>query len=223
MKYTIHLLLLFSITLSCAAKKESQDHKAVKSELTTENVASNSQENTTKIQFQDFTVVIDGLEAFDENNVLKQVQKDTAIVYLELGESIEGKKISIQQSKFNAFDIYQRLENSITIADEGPHCDLTAWKHYNSEWKRIKNTDNTFTANTYTKEDKEKFILITNEELIEGVERYCEEKWVKFIKNNSTEYPSYYVAPSRMFLKIVPKNQNKEQIKIISFILPMGC
>jgi len=223
MKYTVQLLFLLAITISCNTKQREQKPETIKEKLIAKNLVLNSQENITKIQFQDFTVVIDGLEAFDENNELKQVQKDTAFVYLELGESIEGKKISIQQSKFKEFDIYQRLENSITIADEGPHCDLTAWKHYNSEWKRIKNTDNTFIANTYTKEEKEKFILITNEKLIEGVERYCEEKWVKFIKDNSTKSPSYYVAPSRMFLKIVPKKQNKKQIKIISFILPMGC
>ncbi len=223
MKYTIQLLLLFSITLSCTTKKGSQEHKAVKSELITENKALNNQKNTTKIQFQNFTVFIDSLEAFDENNVLKQVQKDTAIIYLEFGESIEGKKISIQQSKFSEVDIYQRFENSITVSDEGPHCDLTAWKHYNSAWKLIKNTGNKFIANTYTDEEKQKFISITDNELIKGVGRYCEDKWVQFIKENLTEYPSYYVRPSRMFLKIVPKNQNKKQIKIISFILPMGC
>ena len=222
MKNTIQLLLLFSIALSCTIKKENQEHKAVKSDLTTENIVSNSQSINTKIQFQDFTIVIDGLEAFNQDGTLKQIQKDTAIVYLEYGESIEGKKISIQ-SKLNDFEIYQRLENSIIVADEGPHCDLTEWKHYNSEWKQIKITENGFIANTYTKEEKEKFIPLTEEELLIGVSRYCEDKWVKFIKENTSGYPSYYVKPSKLFLKIVQKNKNKEKIKIISFILPMGC
>jgi len=219
MKTQITLLTVLFLFVSCkvpGTKKTAEVNVIGKQE--------NQQlKNNTKIQFQNFTVVIDSLEAFDENDVLKQVQKDTATIYLEIGESIEGKKISIEHSKFSEFDIYQRFENSITVADEGPHCDLTAWKHYNSAWKRIKNTGNKFIANTYKKEDKEKFILITKEELIIGVGRYCEDKWVQFIKENSTKYPSYYVRPSRMFLKIVPKNQNKKQIKIISFILPMGC
>ena len=158
MKYIIQLLLLFSITLSCTAKKESQEHKAVKSNLTTENIVHNNQKINTKIQFQDFTIVIDDLEAFDENDVLKQIQKDTAIVYLEYGESIEGKKISLQ-SNFTDFKIYQRLENSITISDEGPHCDLTEWKHYDSEWKHIKNTGNKFVANTFQKKKRKNSFL----------------------------------------------------------------
>jgi len=45
-------------------------------------------------------------------------------------------KVALQ--KEGEIKLYQSFENSITIINEGPHCDLVKWKHYNSEWKELK-------------------------------------------------------------------------------------
>ncbi len=229
MKTKITLIMILLLLISCNKTKgqaaKMPEGKIIAETKGTDKQENQQQENNIKIQFQNFTIVIDSLEAFDQNNGLKQIQKDTAIVYLEFGESIEGEKIKIAQSKFTKVKIYQRFENSITIFKEGPHCDLTEWKHYNSEWKIIKNDNNEFTAYKYTKKERKKGIKVSAEEFLEAVEKHCGAKWVQLLadKKNIGDY-SVTSGISRIFLKIVLRQENGEkQIKIISFILPMGC
>ncbi len=186
-------------------------------------LTSNRLSKRIEIKFQDFSLLME-LEVWDENGELKKTQNDTAKVYLELGETPEGKKIKIKQSKFKKIEIFQRHENSVTIMNEGPHCDLTEWKHYYSDWNKL-NFDvkeNTFVSDSYKHEDWEKFIEVDINELKKAVEKECGGYWPKHIKNVN-EYPSG-VSMSRIFLKILLTDKNDSVIeKIIEFEIPMGC
>jgi len=183
-------------------------------------------ENRTIINFSDFNITFENLEVWDNENKLKEIQKDTANVSLELGESIDGKLFKINQSKFDKVEIYQRFENSITVMDEGPHCDLTEWKHFYSEWKLLKTKDDSFITNSHPVKDWEKFIPVSTEEIIDAVKEHCGLRWSEHIKNikNATDYPCG-VSTSRIFLKIVLKQtgNNTKQENIISFEIAMGC
>ena len=87
-----------------------------------------------KISFDTFTLTVDSLEAW-----ASKTNKDTVNIDIDLGETIEGKIIRIKHHvDYKNIQLFQRHENSITIMDEGPHCDLTDWKHYYSSWKPLK-------------------------------------------------------------------------------------
>lgn len=179
-----------------------------------------------EIKFQDFSLQME-MNVLDENGELKKIQKDTAIVYLDLGETAEGKKIRIHQSKFKKVEIFQRHENSVTITNEGPHCDLTEWEHYYSAWKKVDydSDENTFVSYAYEREDQEKFIEVDINEFKREVERECGRYWPDLIKDIKAinEYPSG-VSMSRIFLKIELTDENDSvSEKMISFEIPMGC
>ena len=183
-------------------------------------------EKLLQIRFGEFTIEIDSLEIWDEQGKLKEQQKDTAIIQLELGATIEGQKLKVRSIKNGKIRIYQRFENSVTVMNEGPHCDLTEWKHYNSEWKELKIENGQFLTDSYTEKDWGKFIKVDMNELREAVNEQCGDVWVKHLKNvkSPTEYPCG-VSTSRIFLKIVfSENETKKLIeRIISFQIPMGC
>lgn len=189
-------------------------------------LTSNQLSKRIEIRFQDFSLLME-LEIWDENRELKKIQNDTAKVYLEFGETPEGKKIKIKQSKFKKIQVFQRYENSVTIMNEGPHCDLTEWKHYYSDWKKLDFDlkENTFVSDSYEREDSEKFIEVDINELKKAVENECGGYWPEHIKNlkKVNEYPSG-VSMSRIFLKILLTDKNDSVIeKIIEFEIPMGC
>lgn len=189
-------------------------------------LTSNRLSKIIEIKFQDFSLQME-LEVWDENETLKKVQNDTAKVYVELGETPEGKKMKINQSKFKKIEVFQRHENSITIMNEGPHCDLTEWKHYYSDWKKLDFdlNENKFVSDSYERDDWEKFIDVDINELKKAVEKECGGYWSEHIKdiNNFNEYPSG-VSMSRIFIKILLTDENDSVIeKTIEFEIPMGC
>lgn len=179
-----------------------------------------------EIKFDELVLQME-LEVWDAYGDLKNIQKDTAKVYLELGDTPEGKKVKIKQSNFKNIEVFQRHENSVTIMNEGPHCDLTEWKHYYSEWKKLdfNYEENSFVSHTYERDDWEKFGSVDINELKRVVAEVCGDYWPEHIKDIQSvhEYPSG-VSMSRIFLKIMLTDENDRILeKTISFEIPMGC
>lgn len=179
-----------------------------------------------EIPFQDFTLAME-LDVWQENNAIKSSYQDSAKIYVELGDSPLGKEIKIKQTKFKKIELFQRHENSVSIMNEGPHCDLTEWKHYYSEWIQLpfNNTTNTYLSTTYSPEDWGKFIPVDMAKLKKAVEAHCGGYWPSLLDNtkNINDYP-IGISISRIFLKIVltDKNGNVNE-KTVSFEIPMGC
>ena len=203
-------------------------HKAVTEALLTADFEQEQSEDTiTDIRFKEFSVSISRLLIYDADKKLDQIQKDTVEIYAEVGELIEGQLISISSELFSDFKVEQRYQTSITIMNEGPHCDLIEWKHFYSEWKNLKAIKSgQFKGDKYSEKESEKFPKITMEELREAVREHCSEDWVMLLDNATkpTEYPSA-VAISRYFLRITGKRKVDGQMvtKIIIIETPMGC
>lgn len=179
------------------------------------------------IRFDKLSIQIDNIEVWDENEILKNIQKDTVIIDLDIGEILTGDTIKIINSGYDQINIFQRIENSVTIMNEGPHCDLLDWKHYYSDWIEIENINkNQFQAIKLTTEQMEKFLPVDLEEFINAVSLHCGESWAELIKNvkSVTEYHCG-ISTSRIFLKLVLKDNknNKSVEKLIVFEVPMGC
>ncbi len=179
-----------------------------------------------KIKFNDFWFEME-TEVSDYQGELKKIQKDTANIFLGLTESVENKRIKINQVKYKHIAIFQRHENSITVMDSGPHCDLIEWLHYYSEWKKLDFDSNskTFISDAYNREDYERFIEVNMDQLKKEIETQCGEYWRNLVNDviNVNQYPSS-VSVSRIFFKIVLTNQDGSiDEKTISFWVPMGC
>lgn len=239
-----YTLILLFVLISCNHKTEKNEKQANrntesqvimdldKSQVDSIPISKNDEVdlNQTKgllICFAEFSIYIDNIEYWDEEGDLKKTQNDSVNVFLDIGEIIGGNSIKITDCKYDQIEIYQKFENSITIMNEGPHCDLINWKHYSSDWEKIKKNDNfSFIANSMTKEQMEQFIPIDLDEFKEAVTAHCGDNWTNLIKNvrNINEYPCG-VGTSKIELKIVMlKSDSQDKFeKIIAFDIPMGC
>jgi len=238
--YSIILLLVLISCNNKTLKNEKQADKNKESEvivgfnkskvdsaLIASNEVGLNQTKGLLIHFAEFSIYIDNIEYWDEEGDLKKNQNDSVNVFLDIGEIIGGNSIKITDCKYDHIEIYQKFENSITIMNEGPHCDLINWKHYSSDWEKIQKNDNfSFIANSMTKEQMEQFIPIDLDEFKEAVTIHCGDNWTNLIKNvkNINEYPCG-VGTSKIELKIVMiKSDSQEKFeKIIAFDIPMGC
>ena len=184
-------------------------------------------DTTTTIKFNEFSISINRLIIYDEDKKIDQIQKDTVEVYAELGETIEGQLISISSNQLTDLTVEQRYETSVTIMNEGPHCDLTDWKHFYSNWKPLQtNPKGQFICDKYSEKEYEKFPKVSIDNLKQKVKEQCGEEWFKLVKKvkTPTEYPSG-VGVSRYYLKVTGQRKDNGQTvtKLIIIETPMGC
>ena len=190
--------------------------------LTTEELS-----KRTQIKFKDFSLKMDFDAYSDLKNLNALVLDDTVKFYMDLGETPEDKKLWIKQSSFEKVNIFQQHENSITIMNEGAHCDLMEWEHYYSDWTEMpfdKQTD-AFNSISYPSEAWGYFIEVDMDTLKAAVKQYCgdyEAERLGEVKSVQ-EYPCG-VSMSRIFYKIVLTRKDGSSVeKIIEFEIPMGC
>lgn len=181
----------------------------------------------TSINFNELSVSINRLVLFDESTVVNETQKDTVYLYGDIGQTIENQSIIISTSLLVNLQVDQRYETSVTIMDDGPHCDLVNWKHYLSDWKPLKATnENTFTGHSYSEEESHRFPVIPITELREEVKNHCGDRWTALIASikSPTAEPAA-VGISRYFLRIRGKrsDNNLTITKYIVLEVAMVC
>ncbi len=168
------------------------------------------------------------IDSFDVWEGGSEMRTDTFFMSLELGETIEARNIVIgpMDKPTKSIKVYQRFENSITLMDEGPHCDLTQWKHYYSDWKELAIVGNHFKTDKYTPEDWQTFLPIDMDELHAAILEHCGKEWARKMANlkSPTEYPSG-VGTSKIFLKFIIEYTDSDDVeeKTLTFEIPMGC
>ncbi|CAL2081476.1 SH3 domain-containing protein [Tenacibaculum sp. 190524A02b] len=163
----------------------SMDNKPIKGYVFSGFLTGKELKKRLEIKFNSFIVELDNVELLENLKALKKIQKDTVKLSLDLSETPENKYLKIIQKKYKKVEVFQQYENSITIMDKGPHCDLTEWKHFYSEWKKLPydETKNSFKTFEYSRKDWKQFIPIKIEELKKAVNEFCGERWSSLIKN----------------------------------------
>ncbi len=126
---SILLTLIITSFISCnenATETNTTDNNTIVT-LDTNNTTENTQASTeyiadtaTQIRFEDFTIIINRLIVWDDVTRPDIILNDTANLYIELGETIEGQTIEIANNKWTDIKVEQRYETSITIMNEGP-------------------------------------------------------------------------------------------------------
>lgn len=179
------------------------------------------------IEFKEISIFINRLKIYDQDNIISSNETDSVLINAELGEKFEGQIISYKSDILSDIIIEQRYQTSVTIMKEGPHCDLTEWKHFYSNWKRLASTSNgQFIADSYSENEQKKFPSISINDLKKEVKNLCGEDWVQLLDSIKTpnDYPSG-VSISRYYLKITGKHKDTNSIvtKIIVIENQMGC
>ena len=147
---------------------------------------------------------------------------------LGLGENIENQVIALHPfpNDLREFKVEQQFETSMTIMDEGPHYDLTDWKHYISDWQEIqKLAENRFLTSKIDEADSIKFPKVTSKEIYRAVSKNGDEKWVEHARlcKSPNDYPCG-VSVSKISFRIMAKENGVwGVIHRINFIIPMGC
>lgn len=177
------------------------------------------------IQFPDFVLEMEGFKVWNHRTNNISAYTDTVRFEVGVSGSSEDIKLKITKPKFAEIAFYQRFENSITIMEDGAHCDLVNWKHYDSDWKKLPLRLHADLLSTrtlaYSQAEKKQFIEIDMKTLRKYVQNHCSQKFSRQIETtvHVKDYP-IGIGMSRMFIKIV---YNKSHEKIIEFIMPMGC
>ena len=178
------------------------------------------------VKFPEANIHIKNLAIVDDDALRHLVNENNLSIDVDLGHSPEKKIILIKDNQYKSIKILQRYENSITIMNEGPHCDLINWKHYYSDWKPIKKINNLkFETLSYSQADYKQFIPVDIEELKQVVSEQCGEDWAKYIEKVTTvnQYPTG-VTTSKIFLKFILIDlEDNVTEKTIAFVIPMGC
>lgn len=182
-----------------------------------------------KIPFKEFTIYVQDFDNYLRLGLSDNlVENDTIRIPLDLGETIQNKTIRIKHhQEFRTIEVFQKHENSITVMNEGPHCDLVNYEHYLSAWKPLKVITNNkqFKTKEYTEKDWNKFLAVDLDNLKTHVKDYCGETWYNLIKDVSaiTDYP-LGVTMSKIYLRVVMTDIDGHKTeKIIIFEIPMGC
>ena len=182
-----------------------------------------------KIGFEDFTVEIDDLEASIIGDPQTTVHKSNHIdVDIEFGENLKNRILRIKHhTKYKSVKVFQKHENSITIAGNDTYCDLANWKHYYSSWQPLKSTkkENAFKTISYNNKAKQKFVKVDINAFKNAVKIHCGEDCFKLIKDDKQlENNTTNVSISKVYFKVIFTTVNDEKIeKIIAFDMPRGC
>jgi hypothetical protein len=146
--------------------------------------------------------------------------------YLELGDSIDAQTIKISSSKISQYKVSVQFETSLTIMDEGPHFDLTEWKHCTTDWIVLKSIDtNKYILPEAALIDGSCFPNVSDEEIISEVQRTAGIRWSSLLKGklNVNNYPLGVSLSTVRILVEEEMNGAWHKITTINFNVPMGC
>ncbi len=181
---------------------------------------------TIRLNLGNLHVEIKNLATSDSKRTHNLKKKDSATIRVDLSDSPERKKIILVDNDYKYVSIFQRYENSISFMSADSQCNAKAWKHFDSNWKPLKQTKpNVFETLVYTDKDWSTFIKTTIEDLKTEIIDQCGTDWLEYLKSvkKIKDYP-VGASTNRIFLKIILTDfEDNITEKIIEFEIPKGC
>lgn len=181
------------------------------------------------LKFARLTITTRFDEIWSSEDYLNQVHADTILIQLGLANDGTGQTYVIKKdSSIQSIEIFQNYETSLTVMNEGPHIDLTDWKHYVSDWQKLDITENEFKTLDYSLSDQTKFPDVTPNEIVQAVkERLINDSggWLELAKEckGANDGPCG-ISISRINLKIVTTDiKGVKTERLVIFEIPMGC
>lgn len=179
------------------------------------------------IKLSDLEIKFNDIVIFLKESDKPSTLKDTAELYLDLGETIQGQTFEIVNSGLRDIKVEQQYETSLSISKEGPHLDLMDWKHHTSNWAELTPVDeDKYTAIRYSSADQEKFPDFTEKELIEYLISINHQEWANLIRapSDRVERKHWWIGLSRVTIRISGFDKSNNWVtRYINIEIPMGC
>lgn len=154
--------------------------------------------------------------------------QETWDVDLDLGDDIENQLIVLRPTPATGreFKVEHQFETSFQVSGEGPHVDLTNWKHYRSRWRELKPMgDDAFLIPVISEADARRFPAVTRREIYRAVLRASDKRWANEARRcRSLTTEPCGVGVSRISLRIKVKDEGRwKVINRFNFMIAMGC
>jgi hypothetical protein len=146
---------------------------------------------------------------------------------LDLGDSLSKGTLIFPSNGNKNYRATIQLETSMTVTAEGPHLDLSDWKHCTSEWLSLtEGKDGEYPLPDFDKINVDCFPQVSDEELKAEVLRVGGEHWVSILEGEG--WPDGYrpveVSLSTVRIKIEEKSGTSwQEVTVINMGIPMGC
>lgn len=150
--------------------------------------------------------------------------------------SIEDDGIVFHSKTLNEVSISYRLETSISISAEGPHCDLIHWKHGATAWKKMELLSDfnlgelnftrfKFESDPYRLHDTLPFPVSDMNEIKSQVKKTCGSEWADHMSNCKTpyDYPCNVGISNFIFRVTFESDKTGETVSYLKIPVPMGC
>ncbi len=103
-----------------------------------------------------------------------------AEAYVSVGMAdVAGWEILIadEEDCLGEFRLEWQYETTVSILGEGPHIDLTDWKHFTSEWRTLEQDEGRFVLPALSPEQARRFPEVDMAELVERVREVAGDDW----------------------------------------------
>jgi len=181
---------------------------------------------TIRLNLDNLNIEIKNLATSDYKRTHNLKKNDSISINVDISDSPERKKIVLIENDYKNVSIFQRYENSISFMSADAQCNAKEWKHFDSQWKPLKQIkSNTFETLAYTEKDWKTFIKTSVEDLKREVIDQCGADWLDYFENieKVKDYP-VGVSTNRVFLKIILTDfEDNSTEKIIEFKIPIRC
>ena len=156
-------------------------------------------------------------------------------VPLDLGDEVYGATLQVQPAKTGeTYRVRVQYETSQGLSAEGPHLDLTDWKHCVSDWEAAEAVDAvSFVLPTPSAEQHACFPSYTRAELEQAVRAYAvaqgdpamADDWIPRIGEGDalgTVVPFVAISAVRVRVEVLRKGKWVE-VTTVAVLPPMGC
>ena len=146
---------------------------------------------------------------------------------LEAGDTLSKASVMLEGKDNQSYRVAFQLETSLSVNAEGPHLDLTEWKHCTTEWHQLNIADgNGVTLPDFDEVNVDCFPEVTHDEIKAAVFAQGGEEWVRILEGEA--WPEGY-SPVDISLSTVRIKVEKfiatqwRVVTVINIAIPMGC
>lgn len=176
----------------------------------------------------DIDLLVTGAELEISKRRFENLSQKPVRLELDPSETIDGQVIAIHPFPGDSrqFRVEQQFETSLSVNSEGPHQNLTDWKHYTSQWRELERLEtNRFRTFAVTEEEMKRFPRVTREEIVKAAFRQGGKGWAEVAEDcTGPDEGPCIIGRSRVSFRISARiNGRWTVIHRIDALFPMGC
>ncbi|MCA6364874.1 MAG: hypothetical protein IM638_17720 [Bacteroidetes bacterium] len=152
---------------------------------------------------------------------------DTFRIEVSVGMNPGDLSFQLNNLLLDEISVEQCAQTSVSIMQEGPHCDLENWLHHTSSWQMLTaNNSGSYFLKDSLGPETAMFPEVTADEIKKAAKYYCGSDWNETINTITSvnEYPCI-VGVNRLIVRISgeEKVSRKRVVKYLLFVFSMGC